>query len=283
MAFTSYTQYYNSIINPVNKYYFRGGEINGDTRGLFNDFFNQVYPVGNSPSRTLTPATTLDKNSMGAIPIPQLSNSSNYLYICGADLGVISNNPVIVYDRLVMFRYNPTTSTATTLNGLSATTRYSTDKRLLFFVENNASSFTARKTFTINYTNQDGVANRIGSGQIADLNVISLANVNYGTFANLQSGDTGVLSVQSITINGAADLQLSIVKPLCVITGYGPQTSSQSSIPNLINGGLNGGLPIINENACLAIMRPQSPAPIRLAISSTYIGNSMGNLIIAEA
>lgn len=287
MSFTSYTQYYNSLIEPQNKFYFRGGSLGGDVRGLQDDFFSNAYQTpADAALRTSANlvVNTLNRNTANAINLPQLKIPTNNLYICGGELGLSSGvGIVILYDRLLTMRYNAAAATATTINNFSATTRYSADTRLLVFVQANATVSPIR-FYTINYTNQDGVSGRIGRGEIGDNNVISLLQTGFGTFTNLQSGDTGVRSVQSISINGAADLLMSIVKPIAILSAYGTQNSSQSSIPNLINGGLNGGLPIIDENSCLSNLRAMVPPLIRLTqAASTQQGALLGNLIITEA
>lgn len=77
--------------------------------------------------------------------------------------------------------------------------------------------------FTFTYTNQDGVAGRVsqnnftfavaGGGQVVGA---SGAGASYNPFCYLQAGDTGVRSIQSVTMSAAGGglMCLVIVKPL---------------------------------------------------------------------
>jgi hypothetical protein len=90
---------------------------------------------------------------------------------------------------------------------------------------------TGGQTFTVNYTNQDGVAGRITlpvtmSTQFVNGTVLhsvqaALANENNGPFLPLQSGDTGVRSIESVTIGGIGDVglfSLVLVKPIASLS-----------------------------------------------------------------
>lgn len=77
--------------------------------------------------------------------------------------------------------------------------------------------------FTFTYTNQDGVSGRVsqnnftfavaGGGQVV---AASGAGASYNPFCYLQAGDTGVQSIQSVTMSAAGGglMCLVIVKPL---------------------------------------------------------------------
>lgn len=90
---------------------------------------------------------------------------------------------------------------------------------------------TGGQPFTVNYTNQDGVAGRITqsvtmSTQFVNGTVLHSARsgtayVNNGPFLPLQIGDSGVQSVQSVTIGGVGDVglfALVLVKPLATFS-----------------------------------------------------------------
>lgn len=93
---------------------------------------------------------------------------------------------------------------------------------------------TGGQTFTVNYTNQDGVAGRITesatmstqfvNGTILNSQQSGAAYVNNGPFLTLQKGDSGVRSIQSVTIGGVGDvglMALVLVKPLAAFNLYG--------------------------------------------------------------
>ena len=93
---------------------------------------------------------------------------------------------------------------------------------------------TGGQPFTVNYTNSDGVAGRVTSsvtmttqfvnGTILHSAQAAVANENNGPFLPLQKGDSGVQSVQSVTIGGVGDVglfALVMVKPLATFSLFG--------------------------------------------------------------
>lgn len=94
--------------------------------------------------------------------------------------------------------------------------------------------------FTVNYTNQDGVAGRITklvtmgtqvvNGTILHSQGSGAAYVNNGPFLPLQTGDTGVRSVESVTIGGIGDVglfALVLVKPLASFSLFGADSATE--------------------------------------------------------
>lgn len=84
------------------------------------------------------------------------------------------------------------------------------------------------QTFRMRYTNQDGVADRISQTVTMTTQVVNgtilcslpAGNGYAGPFIPLQRGDTGVQSVQGVTINGVGDVglfSLVLVKPLATV------------------------------------------------------------------
>lgn len=82
-----------------------------------------------------------------------------------------------------------------------------------------------RPTFIVNYTNSDGTAGRTTSPcilnvAVANGNIITgdqTSAVSHGCFIPLQSGDTGVRSVESVTFTSGTDVglfALVLVKPI---------------------------------------------------------------------
>lgn len=99
---------------------------------------------------------------------------------------------------------------------------------------------TGGQTFTVNYTNQDGVSGRISqtatmstqlvNGTILHSQQSGAAYVNNGPFLTLQQGDTGVQSVQEVTIGGIGDVglfALVLVKPLASIALRGVDAATE--------------------------------------------------------
>lgn len=119
------------------------------------------------------------------------------------------------------------------LDNTQSPTRYADGKGVMLMPVTVA-GHTGGQTFTVNYTNSDGVAGRITqpatmstqfvNGTILHSMRAGAAYVNSGPFLSLQLGDTGVQSVQSVTIGGIGDVglfALVLVKPLATFALYG--------------------------------------------------------------
>lgn len=121
--------------------------------------------------------------------------------------------------------------------------------------------------FTINYTNQDGVAGRVsqinrtfivaGGGMVVNA---LLTGASYNSFVNLQAGDTGVRSIESVTMTGAGGglMALVIVKPLMLM--FFNQESRVTTTGNIESYGAcdefqslihKAGMPEIKDGAVL--------------------------------
>lgn len=99
---------------------------------------------------------------------------------------------------------------------------------------------TGGQTFTVKYTNQDGVAGRVTktatmgtqivNGTILHSQGAGGPYVNNGPFLPLQQGDTGVRSVESVTIGGIGDVglfALVLVKPLATFSLFGDNSATE--------------------------------------------------------
>lgn len=106
-------------------------------------------------------------------------------------------------------------------------TRY-TDHRNVQLMPVVVAGHTGGQPFTVNYTNQDGVAGRVTRSATMGTQIVNgtilcsmaAGNGYTGPFLPLQQGDTGVQSVQSVTIGGVGDVglfALVLVKPLATL------------------------------------------------------------------
>lgn len=90
---------------------------------------------------------------------------------------------------------------------------------------------TGGQTYTFRYTNQDGVPNRISqvatmstqavNGTLLNSQRAGAGYVNNGPFATLQNGDTGVRTIEGVSIGGVGDVglfALVLVKPLATFS-----------------------------------------------------------------
>jgi hypothetical protein len=100
----------------------------------------------------------------------------------------------------------------------------STDGKGVQIMAVSVAARTGGQKFTVNYTNQDGIAGRttiavVENTATATGNIVSCApatNLSAGPFLPLQLGDTGVRSIQSVTMQGAdvGLFTLVLVKPI---------------------------------------------------------------------
>ena len=99
---------------------------------------------------------------------------------------------------------------------------------------------TGGQTFTVKYTNQDGVSGRVTlpatmstqvtNGTILHSQGAGTAYVNNGPFLTLQGNDTGVRLVESVTIGGIGDVglfALVLVKPLATFSWFGKDSATE--------------------------------------------------------
>lgn len=118
---------------------------------------------------------------------------------------------------------------------------------------------TGGQPFTVSYTNQDGVAGRTTtsvrmSTQFVNGTILCSQNggatyPHAGPFLPLQTGDTGVRSVQSVTIGGIGDVglfALVLVKPLASISLY--EITAASETDYLVEAAT---MPVIEDDAYL--------------------------------
>lgn len=161
-------------------------------------------------------------------------------------------------------------------------TRY-TDGKGVMLMPVTVAGHTGGQTFTVSYTNQDGVAGRITrvatmstqfvNGTILHSQVSGAAYANNGPFLTLQQGDTGVRSVESVTIGGIGDVglfALVLVKPLATLDIRG--IDAPTEVDYFTDCG--GSMPEIIDDAYLNFISlpigTLSGAPINGILETTF-------------
>lgn len=136
--------------------------------------------------------------------------------------------PIIICDYLLYYPFidEGTTDTQTLIN-TNTLTRY-TDGVGVMAMAVCVAAHTGGQTFSINYTNSDGVAGRVSpnctmSTQSVNGTIITSATATAGAngiFIPLQSGDKGIRSIQSVTMNGVdiGLFALVLVKPIAQLS-----------------------------------------------------------------
>lgn len=134
--------------------------------------------------------------------------------------------PMILLDYLL---YYPTIDDSVTdiqtMTNSATLPRY-TDGAGVQIMAVSTATRTGGQTFTVNYTNSSGVAGRVTpniletglavSGSLVSSSQTNTLGAASGPFLQLQAGDTGVRSIESVTMNGAdvGLFSLVLVKPL---------------------------------------------------------------------
>lgn len=194
--------------------------------------------AGSAAGAACTNATT------GAIPFSNPAGG-NTEYLMGFDLTGATAGTWFLYDRLVhTSTLSGTVTTAQTVNS-AALTRYTTGDGVECWLEFYSATGATAVTATVSYTNQAGTAGRSGSAAVVATTVAGqLIPVT------LQAGDTGVQSVQSVTLSAttgtAGNFGITLLYRL-----------AHASV-SLVNTGClldwqATGLPEIQSNACLAL------------------------------
>lgn len=159
----------------------------------------------------------------------------------------------LIYDRLAQVGgLSGTVTTAQTCN--ISSTRYNTAQTAVgvqIAIEIGVAVGTTATTISASYTNQDGTAGRTtklttfgGTGQREQQRIL---------FLPLADGDTGVLSVQSVTVTAttgtAGDFAVLMVKPLIQVgTSYAGGCFIRDAVTNA------PALPEVLTGACLSAM-----------------------------
>lgn len=141
---------------------------------------------------------------------------------------------------------------------------------------------TGGQPFTVKYTNQDGVSDRITQSHVMSTQFVNgtilhsmqanAAYPNNGPFLSLQAGDSGVRSVESVTIGGVGDVglfALVLVKPLATFSLYG--IDAPTEVDYLTD---MASMPEIKDDAYLNLIAlpngTLSGAPIHGVIETTW-------------
>ena len=141
---------------------------------------------------------------------------------------------------------------------------------------------TGGQPFTVNYTNSDGVSGRVTQSAVMSTQFVNgtilhsiQANAGYpnnGPFLTLQSGDSGVRSVESVTIGGIGDVglfALVLVKPLASFSLYGIDAPTEMDYWQEA-----ASMPEIKDDAYLNLIAlpngSLSGAPIHGVIETTF-------------
>lgn len=227
--------------------------------------------AGDPPASTLAAPTTtgraLDRTSSGAMPIP--SAGSNTLYLAGVQIAGPTVGNVGLYDRAV--EWGGLSGTSTAAQSLSAVTlpaRCGTGDGYGIWLDwYTATGATLSASVTASYTNQAGT-----SGRTATLVGGTPASVpaNRCYQLALQGDDTGVQSVQSVTLGTSTGTAGNFG---CTIRRLIETIPNHTANVGQSKGYGETGLAVIPTDACLELL---------VLASTTSTGVLQGKIIVAQ-
>ena len=199
-----------------------------------NDFIDYTYFAGNPPANfyASAPLVASPVEDIRGIHVPNVSpmkqfvKSITVMSAAASATGTTNQNQrMVLCDYLLYYPFIDTDAVGELQEMIqtAALTRYTSGQGVMMMAVSQSAS-SAVGTFTVSYTNQDGTAGRTsdvtytkvvsGGGTL----VSSTNNAVTGSqpFIQLQAGDTGVRSIQSVTFSAAGGglMALVLVKPL---------------------------------------------------------------------
>jgi hypothetical protein len=222
-----------------------------------------------------TTSVALDKTSGNAIgPIPNAT--SGKLQIIGGRFNTsgIGGATVVMIDLLnVSGGLSGTVTTEQTTNlPTAALTRYTGGDGVFIGIVIYATVGTTATTISVKYTNQAGTANRAST--VTSFGATGFREVGRLILIPLQAGDTGVRSVEGVTLTAttgtAGNLGVCLFKPL--MTFSLDSTTGTMPIDAVSSGGMIGSMAEFDDDACLTFF---AFLPVSQAIN--------GALLLAEA
>lgn len=183
-----------------------GGLASGGV--LYSTFFTSGYP-GAGSAYGAAPGAILNNNTTGAIKLLGVGNSSTDVYCYGfkgtINAAAVYRGQAILEDILYgVSGLSLLTAATTTITGTTIT-RHTTTGGNLYLECTNATTgtLTVNPVITVSYTNQAGTSGR--TARFYDIGgqerVSSSCNtVGRRMLATLQQGDTGVKSIESLTV-----------------------------------------------------------------------------------
>lgn len=202
------------------------------------------------PGATPTTVAVPTKALAGALPLTNAGGGrEKWLVQACLNASVAADCPMILaYDRLLHIGgLDGTSTSAQTVGGtLTRGTGYVGN---MIFVEIYTAVGTTARTITASYTNQANTAGRTTASTVFGGTAGTVGNdANLMIPLPLQAGDTGVKSVESVTINlstgTAGNFGVTIARPIFWATSGGMNTRDFTTGP--------GGMFLIEADACIS-------------------------------
>lgn len=229
------------------------------------------------PTSPVAPTTAVacNKSTIGALNADiNDSSGSNRLLVAGA---TVANHfgeypSFLLIDRLShQGGLTSNIASAQTTNlPTAALTRYTNGVGVMIAITIYSQIGTGQGTITATYTNQAGTGSRVTPAVLFPRTSVTGRSAPQVTLLPLQQGDTGVRSVQSVTLsanNGNGTFGVTLFKPLAV---FSRNTYVNFNQANFLEGHSCGGIPEVLDNACLTVMGiPNEPAGVEAITFAT--------------
>lgn len=218
--------------------------------GRSYDLWMYTAPIPAAP----TTAVALDRASTGALG--QFNAGSGLdLGVLGARFSAFAAANYILVDRLShQGGLSGTVATAQTTNlPTAALSRQTSGVGVMVDLTIYSAVGTTASSVSLSYTNSDGTSGRT-SPSVA-FGGTGFREAGRNIHIPLQEGDVGVRSVESVTLAGTTgtvgNFGVTLYKPLFAVLIA--DTSGVLSAGGLISGNTFGGVPLIEDDACLAL------------------------------
>jgi hypothetical protein len=235
-----------TLVNRTGDFTILSGQLTGNTLGAHA----APSTIATSPGETVTTAVS------GYLPIVNASTGNNYLTnVSWGITGTLDAQRLVLFDVLWRCQVSLSGIATSTINSstwpardVNGTTN-GEGVYILLTSNTSSSSWTQGSADpTISYTNSAGVAGRTGVLPTKEGSTTVTLTSWQAKLFGLQGGDTGVRSVQSITMNSALATGsfnlIMAVRPLCVVT-VGAQCSNTLTLSEL------GKVPLYNNTVIL--------------------------------
>ena len=218
-------------------------------------FATRVPALGSNP----TTSVALDKTSLFSMsPIPDATG--NQLRILGAqvnsfDPSVATNRgTLVVVDMLnLSSQLSGTVTTEQTTNlPTAALTRHTSGVGVTCALYVFSQVGSTATTFTVKYTNQSGTQNQVSTATA--LGATGNREAGRVIVVPLAAGDTGVRSVESVTVTAttgtAGNFGVCLFKPVAILSA---SDSSPATFDCVTSGGVGGMFGEVHDDACLTL------------------------------
>lgn len=257
MAFADFDAYTNALKNRVAAN-FQLSSLSASSRWMNSPSLS--VPAPTNP----TSSVALDKTNTRAINGEVPNGGAGRLSILGGSIGLASAGapgpcPMLLIDILnISGGLDGTVTTAQTTNlPTAALTRYTSGEGVCIAIPQFAAVGSTATTLSVSYTNQDGTSGRVSP-------TIAFSGGNNGLISRLplQAGDTGVRSVESVTLAGstgsAGNFGVMLYKPLAMLF---PNDTEQMNVFDCVSTGkMVGQFNEVLDDACLSLIHYQYAA-----------------------